>query len=154
MTRCKISEIELMAWLDGEAGERSVEIERHVDGCEACAAKTQAWRAQWVHSQEALNGLVDDGLGDVEPLVALQKIRGKIEAQEEASLTRRFEIWWRDLWTFNRRALVGLGVAAIVGVLSAPAVLYVGQQQLGDDPGIGSGSLASVVVESLEFSGN
>lgn len=150
MTSCKQSEKRLHEWLDGELPEGSpeaLEVESHVERCTACGARVEAWR----HTGAQLRTLVDDAVGDVEPLRALQRIRTRIAEAEQRSLLNRLQIWWHDLWVFNRRAVAGVAAAAAMGALCAPAVVYLTAERTWE---AASPAMASVVVESLEFDGN
>ncbi len=149
MTSCKQSEKRLHEWLDGELPEGSpeaLEVESHVERCEACSARLEAWS----FAGAQLEQLVEEGVGKVEPLRALQKIRARIIEAEERSLLNRASVWLEDLWAFNRRAVAGVAAAAAMGALCAPTVVYLAQDESWSQP---SPAMASVIVESLEFDG-
>jgi len=149
MSGCNLSEQRLLRWLDGDA-KGADEIEAHVETCETCAARIDAWRG----AGEELRAMVDAGVGDVEPLLAVQRIHERIAHAQESSLVYRARAWWQDLWTFNRRAFAGLAAATVLGVASAPVVIAMLGGPSGDDGREASPAIASVVVESLEFDGD
>lgn len=148
MSVCGYSEGLLSAYLDGEAGSKQRDVERHLDACSGCRSTLESWR----EGGRALSSIVNAGLGDVEPLVALSRIRTRIAAAEQRSPTARVAAWWRDLWTFRRRAVAGVMVAAALGALSSPFVVLWAGRHLGS--GAPSGvSFAGVVIESMELGG-
>ncbi len=146
MKACGFSEELLSAYLDGEAGARTREVERHLETCGACRETLAGWRecgAQLVR-------IVDGGVGNVEPLVALSRIRTHIAAADTQSPLVRLSTWWRDTWMFHRRAAAGVLVAAALGALSSPLVVLWAGRHLGS----GSGTLvAGVEIESMEWAG-
>ena len=147
MSACGYSEELLSAYLDGEAGAKQGEVERHVDGCEACRTTLETWR----EGARELSHIVNAGLGDVEPLVALSRIRSRIAATEQRSPMDRATAWWRDLWAFRRRAVAGVMVAAGLGALCAPFVVLWAGRHVGGGEGSGGVSFAGVVIESMEL---
>jgi len=150
---CGISKEQLHAWADGEAGELSDKIAQHVATCEVCAQEVEVA----TRTGKILRHMVNQGVGPVEPLVALQGIRHRIEHNEQRAPMARLLAWWDDLWAFNRRAVVGVAMAVALGALVAPGVVWLADSQtsdrmpaeLGSDP-----TMASVVVESVEIEGN
>ena len=144
---CGLSENELQMWFDGEAKRQDAEIRRHVDSCQLCTQRLEGWQ----RSADGLRDAVDRGIGDVEPLVALQKIRQRIRHEEQASTWHQLRTWWADLWTFDRRLVASLSIAAALGALCAPGVVFwLRDTELGTSSGA---RMASVVVESMEFDG-
>jgi anti-sigma factor RsiW len=148
MSACGYSEELLSAYLDGEAGGKQREVERHLDACNDCRTTLESWRA----GGQELSRLVNAGLGDVEPLVALSRIRSRIEASDQRSPTARAAAWWRDLWAFRRRAVAGVMVAAALGALCAPFVVLWAGRHLGGGAQ-GGAAFAGVVIESMELGG-
>lgn len=147
MTHPKLSPERLQMWLDGELSENeAVELEGRLAHEPEAEALVKSVRAVGDHVRE----WVDGGMGEVEPLRALQSIRQRIAEEEAASPMARLGRWWHDLWAFNRKALAGVGMAAALGAASAPGLMY----WLGGPSSQGTAPMASVVVESLEFSGN
>jgi anti-sigma factor RsiW len=149
MSQCKYPREWLQAWLDGEGGRRSAETRDHLEHCRDCANLVDSWR----RSGEELRQTVDAAIGEVEPLVALEKIRARIADAEQRTLGARLRHWWQEMWLFNRRALAGVAVAAALGALVAPGVLYVANRAALDvqDDGLHG---PAVVVESLEVGNN
>jgi hypothetical protein len=148
MSACGYSRELLSAWIDGEAGGRAAEIERHVRACQSCSDAVREAR----ESSEILRELVDAGVGEIEPLVALRAIRERIALHEGRSLVRRLTDGWADLWAYHRGAVAGVMVAAGLGALSAPAVVLWASRAVHE--GGASASLASVVIESMEWEGD
>ncbi|HET6344094.1 MAG TPA: hypothetical protein VFH51_04135, partial [Myxococcota bacterium] len=58
----------LSAWMDGEAGERTLEVQAHVESCAICISRVSGLR----QVQGAVRQHLDAALGEVEPLLALQ----------------------------------------------------------------------------------
>ncbi len=149
MKPCTFPKRILSVWLDDEAGAERAEVEKHVAACRECAAEVEELR----RASRVLRALLDDGIGEVEPLLALQKIRARIRANEERSFTARLKAFWGELWLFHRRALAGVTAAFALGALSAPLLTYwTGMVQ--GVPADGGPQTAAVVVESLEVGGN
>jgi anti-sigma factor RsiW len=147
MSGCRFPKDWLQSWLDGEAGKRAAQTRDHLEHCRECAHMVDSWR----RTGDQLRSLVDEGLGDIEPLVGLQRIRERVLEAERRSLMGRLRWWWEEVWLFHRKALAGLAVAAALGALAAPGVIYVLAQISGQ-----SGPLSgpAVVVESLEVGDN
>ena len=150
MSDCRFSKEILYAWLDGEAGEASDSVAAHIMECQGCAQEVERVRA----SGQFLRTLIDDAVGEVEPLVALQKIRRRIDEQERKAQGFSLQRWLDSLWENHRVALAGAALAFALGALVAPAVLYF----TGNSGGEGSQGLhpvrtASVTVESVEIEG-
>ncbi len=146
MKACTISTERLQRWFDGEVTLRD-EVTVHVEQCEHCTAQVATWR----RAGEELVQIVDAGVGEVEPLLALRSIRERIAHAEASSPSVWLRNWWQDAWAVRRRALAGVAIAAAAGIVSAPAFVYLlGDVQLQQ----GSPAIASVVVESLEFDGD
>jgi anti-sigma factor RsiW len=61
MTACGYSEELLSAYLDGEAGAKQNEIERHLDACNDCRGVLETWR----EGGQELSRVVNAGLGEV-----------------------------------------------------------------------------------------
>ncbi|OGQ77445.1 MAG: hypothetical protein A2289_16935 [Deltaproteobacteria bacterium RIFOXYA12_FULL_58_15] len=152
MSRCNYSKDRLQAWLDDQSGKHSAQTRKHLEGCRDCANLIEVWR----RAGEQLRDTVDQGLGNVEPLAALKKIRMRVAEIEQRSLGARMRAWWNDTWMFNRRALAGVAVAAALGALAAPGAVYL-SGKLGTSA-IGPALVArvgpGVVLESLEVGDN
>lgn len=147
MSGCDFNRTWLMAWLDGEAGKKAGRVREHLEHCSECANEVDAWR----RAGDELRATVDAGVGDAEPLVALQRIRERIARKEEETAGARLRAWWNDVWLLNRRAFAGVAIAAALGALSAPGLLYWAGRDTLDMNGPPAGA---VVVESLEVGGN
>lgn len=141
----------LHAWVDGEAGKLAAEVRDFVDNHPEAKAEIEALRTL----NRDLNELVDAGVGAVEPLIALSKIRQRIEARRQRSLAARLTAWWADVTMFHKKGLAGLAVAAALGALCAPGVVWLLRDRLpaAGEPS-GNARMASVVVESLEVGGD
>ncbi|MEE8408408.1 MAG: anti-sigma factor [Myxococcota bacterium] len=147
MSGCDFPKIWLMAWMDGEAGKRAERVRQHLEHCPSCAHEVDAWQ----RAGDELRTIVDVAVGAAEPLVALQRIRAKVAEAESRTIGVRLRAWWGDMWLMNRRVLVGVSVAAAVGALAAPGMVY----WLGSSaPQMRGPTTASVVVESLKVGGN
>ena len=103
MSDCRFSKEILYAWLDKEAGEASDSVVIHLTECPECAQEVERVRA----SGQFLRTLVDDAVGDVDPLVALQEIRKRIDEQDRKAQGFSIERWWNSLWENHRTALAG-----------------------------------------------
>lgn len=146
MKACSISTERLQRWFDGEVTRRD-EVTVHVEQCEHCTAQVASWR----HAGEQLAQIVDDGVGEVEPLLALRSIRERIADAEARSPSVWLRNWWQDAWAAKRRAMAGVAIAVAAGIVTAPAFVYwLGNAELQQ----GGPAIASVVVESLEFDGD
>ena len=143
MSGCKFREELLQSFADGEATAQSAEVEQHLRECARCRAKIAAWR----DSGEALRRIVDLAVGEVDTLQATARIRERIAAAQQRSLLGKLSVWWDNLWTFHRRALAGVGLAAALGALSAPAVVYYAARY----PQAAGAKLAGVFIESMEW---
>lgn len=141
---CGLSEQLLHAWLDGEAGSHTAAVQTHVDGCRTCSARLASLR----QGQRLLAAIVDRGVGEVEPLLALQGIRRHMRAHEERGFWAELRERLGDLWMFNRRALVGASVAVALGALCAPLALLLMARLAGPR------AAQAVVVESLQVQDN
>jgi anti-sigma factor RsiW len=142
MADCVLPETLLSAWVDGEAGERGLEVQAHVEGCPVCVSRVSQLR----QAQGLLRQHLDAAVGDIEPLLALQSIRARVEARNRHGGVARLRELSRELWLFNRPALAGLGVAMALGALTAPfVVLWLGNRVAPPD---------AVVVESLQVQNN
>jgi anti-sigma factor RsiW len=143
MKRCGISPLDLMAWMDGEACSEDAVMKAHVNRCEACRAEVAAWTS----SGRVLKDELDAELGPVDELSALRAIRRRIANARDQSLWGRLNRRVADVWLFHRRAVAGVVVAAALGCLTAPALVW----WLGQLASRGSHfPLAAVVVESVE----
>ena len=150
MSSCKFPKEILHAWMDGEAGEVTQSAAAHVIECVECAREVESLRL----AGSQLRSLIDDAVGEVDSLVALQKIRHRIEANEKNTLWGAFMEWCTDFWVFHRRAALGLAFAFALGALAAPAVVW--WASLGGGVGVNGASgarTASVRVESAEIEG-
>ncbi|HSI02908.1 MAG: hypothetical protein ACAI38_00225 [Myxococcota bacterium] len=137
----------LYAWVDGEAGARAAEVRDLVENDPAVAAKAEGVR----RLGRDMNAMVDAELEaePVDPLAALAGIRKRIAVRKERTLSARLSAWWDDVLLFHRKALAGVAVAAGLGALSAPGVVYLMRDRV--LPQQGNGVVAtSVTVESLE----
>ena len=153
MDRCDMSDELLHAWADGEAGEMTDSVAEHVAHCSLCAEKVNAA----TRTGKLLRGMLQQELGSVEPLMALQEIRDRIDKNEQATLPGRFQSWWDGLWASQSNRFAGLAVAMAVGAIAGPLVVwFVGALQ--DNPTSRDATnpiqAASVVVESVEIEGN
>ncbi|MBI3178111.1 MAG: hypothetical protein HYZ27_00530 [Deltaproteobacteria bacterium] len=149
MKACTFPKRWLSAWLDSEAGEQNDAVEKHLVTCRECAQEVEDLR----RTSAAVRTLLDNAVGEVEPLLALQKIRARIRDNAERAFMARLRAWWSDVWLFHRRALAGVTAAVALGALSAPIVTYWTGMVEGA-PADGGPQTASVVVESLEVGGN
>ena len=150
MSDCGFSKEILYAWLDGEAGEDSDSVASHLAECQVCAQEAERVRT----SGQFLRTLIDDAVGEVEPLVALQKIRQRIDEQERKSQGFSLQRWWDSMWENHRVALAGAAFAFALGALVAPAVLYFTGNAGGEgSQGFQPVRTASVTVESVEIEG-
>jgi len=151
MDEGKFSDEKLHAWVDGEAGLESDAVAREVDACARSQAEVKSVRITGEYLRESVQAV-----GEVEPLVALQNIRERIEraeALEQAGVRGKATLFWRDLWVSKRRALTGLACAAALGALVAPGALWLlsGEQPARQRVVAQS---ASVIVESVEIEGS
>jgi hypothetical protein len=147
MKGCEFPAAWLMAWLDDEMDEHAKAAREHLKDCRACAALVDTWRQGGVR----LRDLVDRGVGEVEPLMALEKIHARIAATEEMPWFDRVRRAWAELWMLHRRMLAGAAVAMALGALTAPAVVYwLGRADMAQTDLVRN----AVVVESLEVGGN
>jgi anti-sigma factor RsiW len=147
MKSCKFPKTWLMAWLDDEMDEHAKAAREHLKDCRECAHEVEAWRV----GGERLRDLIDRGVGEVEPLLALEKIHARIAAAEEMPWFDRVRRGWAELWLLHRKAFAGAAVAAALGMLTAPAAIYFLARV--DGTQINQVQNA-VVVESLEVGGN
>jgi anti-sigma factor RsiW len=134
--------------MDGEAGERTAQTRDHVERCREC----QELIAAWQHAGDELRAMVDEDVGQVDPLLALQNIRDRIAAAESRTLGSRLVAWWEELWLVNRRAVAGVVAATALGALVAPGAVFL----LGKTAPTMLEELTgpAVVVEALEVGGN
>ncbi|MBC7792296.1 MAG: hypothetical protein H7Z43_01195 [Clostridia bacterium] len=109
------------AWVDGEAGERAKDVAALVANDPALTAEADRVR----NTGAALRSMVDDGMGPVDPLIAVIRIRQLIAHHKERTFLGKLASWWSDVTTFNRRAFAGVAVAMALGAVSAPLVVYV-----------------------------
>ena len=148
MSGCGFPRELLSAYLDGEAGGRAREVERHLESCAPCRGEIAEWRRSGLE----LTRTVDRGVGEVEPLQALARIRARIAAAEARSPVQRLSVWWRELWAYRRGAATGIAVAAALGALAAPFFVYWTAQQ-GVPSAARGNEFAGVVIESMEWGG-
>lgn len=148
MSGCDFPKTWLMAWMDGEAGKRAERVRQHLEHCSSCAHEVDGWQ----RAGNELRAIIDGAVGDAEPLVALQRIRAKVAEASSRTLGVRLRTWWADMWLMNRRAMVGVSLAAALGALVAPGMVY----WLGSAaaPQMSGPTTAAVVVESLDVGGN
>ena len=152
MDEGRFSDEKLHAWVDGETGLESEAIASEVNRCARSRLEVESVRITGEYLRESVQHV-----GEVEPLVALQNIRKRIEeadAIEKAGIRGRLTLAWRDLWVSKRRALTGLACAAALGALVAPGAMWM----LGDferpERDVGIAQSASVIVESVEIEGS
>lgn len=152
MDERKFSDKKLHAWVDGELDEGSGSIADEVSQC----AESQAEVASVRRTGEYLREIVSE-VETVEPLVALQNIRQRIEeaeAVENARFSRRVLNFWQELKGPSRRALAGLAFAAALGALVAPgATWFFGSEGSSSDE-VTLAAASTVVVESVEIEGS
>ena len=120
MSTCKFPKTWLGLFLDDEMDEHAKMALDHLKECRECAAEVDAWR----RAGDRLRAVVDAGMGEVEPLQALEKIHARIAAAEEMPLFARLRRGWAELWLVHRRMFAGAAVAAALGAASAPLVVY------------------------------
>ena len=150
MSSCKFPKEILHAWMDGEAGEVTQSAAAHVIECVECAREVESLRV----AGSQLTSLIDDAVGEVDPLVALHTIRCRIEANQKKSLWGTLMLWCADFRLFHRRAAMGLAFAFALGALAAPVVVWWAALGGGADVSGASGArTASVRVESAEIEG-
>ena len=151
MSDCRFSKEILHAWVDGEAGEASGSVISHVTECPVCTLEVERLRA----SGQFLRDLVDEAVGEVEPLMALQSIRERIgPKQGPGGVFSRLRLGWDRVWDKHRVALAGAVFAFSLGALVAPALLYFTGSSTGRSlQGEQSARTASVMVESVEIEG-
>jgi anti-sigma factor RsiW len=133
--------------MDGEAGERTAQTRDHVEHCRECQARIAAWK----QAGATLRSTIDEEIGEVDPLLALQNIRDRIAAAESRTLGSRLAAWWEELWLVNRRAVAGVVTAAALGALVAPVAVYLLGRTV---PATLELTGPAVVVEALEVGGN
>lgn len=143
MSRCRWSEGQLSAYVDGESGHEEATIDAHLAGCATCRSTVSDLGA----IGDALRADIDERLGEVDTGPALRQIRARIEEHRTSRLRVRLGAWLEDQWWLHRRAIAGLAVAAALGALSAPAVVWWVGRQLQEQE---DARVAGVVVESLE----
>ena len=142
----------LHAWVDGETGLESQAIARELETCSQSREEVESVRITGEYLRESVRAV-----GDVEPLVALQKIRQRIEQADElekSGMQGRLTLAWRDLWVSKRRALTGLAFAAALGALVAPGAMWMMGDRERSERDAGLGQSASVIVESVEIEGS
>lgn len=145
--RATVSDELLYAFVDGEAGARAADVRDLVENDPVVAAKVESIR----QLGRDMNAMVDASLDadPLEPLAALAGIRKRIADRKARTLSARLSAWWDDVLLFHRKALAGVALAAGLGALSAPGVVYIMRDRV--LPQQGSGVVAtSVTVESLE----
>jgi len=147
MSDCKFPKRQLMAWLDDQPDKQAERVRSHLEHCPACANEVDRWR----QTAQQLRAIVDAGAANAEPLLGLQQIRARIATKKERSLWLRLRQSCAELWLLNRRAMAGVAVAAALGAMSAPALVY----WLGSINPSNAGPLVqAVVVESVEVGGS
>ena len=110
--QCKLFDA-VNAYLDGEAGDKAAEIERHLTNCTTCRAYAQEIKR------------VDTALRtDITETKAPASLRARLEEKDE-----RFTVPVHSRSSTRRRFMVGLGMAAGVGGIAIAAT------QLLTDPG-------------------
>ncbi|MBN1962372.1 MAG: hypothetical protein JW841_15675 [Deltaproteobacteria bacterium] len=149
MKKCDFPEELLSAYADGEAGKRHYECMRHLAQCSECRETINSQQKR----SKSLISLVDQGVGDLDPLVALTRIRAKINKREQRQLGNKLLDFWHDLITFHRRALAGIALAMGIGALSAPLVVLWASNHLQNNGNSVSTKFAGVIIESLQCDG-
>ena len=152
MDERKFSDKNLHAWVDGELEQESDLIAREVSQC----AESQAEVASVRRTGEYLREIVSE-VETVEPLVALQNIRQRIEeaeAADNARLSQRIVRFWQDLKGPSRRALSGLAFAAALGAMVAPGATWFFGSEGASRDGAVLVDANTVVVESVEIEGS
>jgi len=146
MNRCEFPRASLTAFLDDELDPRACGAREHLKSCRECAAEVERWRA----SGDRLREIVDAAVGDIEPLMALEKIHARISAADEMPLFDRLRRAVAELFVLNRRVFAGVAIAASLGAVSTPFVVYwLGRTDVEQvNP-----FRAAVVVEPLEVGG-
>ncbi len=144
MNACGFSQELLSAWIDGEAAEQAQKVEVHLGTCATCSAQVEAMQA----ASKSLCNLIDEAVGNVEPLFSLTRIRARIEQQQARSPWAKLALWWREVWAYNRRAAAGVAIAMALGMLSAPLLAMWAAAH-----GHQSNRSLAVVVESMEWQG-
>ncbi|MEK7705076.1 MAG: zf-HC2 domain-containing protein, partial [Myxococcota bacterium] len=148
MSDCRWSARQLGAYLDGEAQRDTAAIATHLETCAACRTTVATWR----HAGETLRERIDGAVGETDIVAGIRAVAARIDANRRGSLGTRLLTLWGDVWGMHRRAAAGVAVAMALGALSAPAVVWwLGARMQGSHEGP---SVASVVVESLEVSGD
>ncbi|MCK5689850.1 hypothetical protein KAI87_11300 [Myxococcota bacterium] len=146
MNACKFSQELLQAWFDGEAGDWSGEVEEHLEDCTICKQTI----AEWETGRDSLRSLIDDAVGEADTLRALQGIRARIENNKKESIFSLFSRFWDELWSSHRAAIAGVMVAAAMGALVSPVVIWLMARTYNQDVMVER--IAAVVIESLEVS--
>jgi len=138
--------------VDGEAGARTSEVRDLVENDPAVAAKAEGVR----QLGRDIVAMVDSGIGvgtgpdAVDTLHALSKIRERIAEHKARTVSGRLSAWWGDVLLFHRKALAGVAVAAALGMLSAPGVVWLARDHVGAQAPSPSAIATSVTVESLQ----
>ncbi len=150
---CKEVKVEkLMAWMDDELPTyEATAIEEHVGSCQSCEDQVVAWQT----AAGIFCDMVDAGVGEVEPLIALQQIRHRIAEIEENSWAAKFQRFKETIWPEYRHLALGFSAAAIVLLSLTPN--FTGGWDNSENLSESSGQpveLAMVTVESLEFDVN
>jgi predicted anti-sigma-YlaC factor YlaD len=119
MSRCGYSRAAVHAWLDGEADRQTGAVQAHVDACPACAALAE----NLAHLRHRLVRATAQAAGDVEPLVALQRIRERMAEEASGGSLARVGRFFADAWAYGRRAVLTsvVGMALLIGALIAVA---------------------------------
>lgn len=127
----------LSAWFDGEAGVRGHWVEAHLRTCPHCPQRL----AQMRRAQGAVVTALDKAMGPLEPLIGLQRIRERIVHRQTRPGAKRLLGVAHDIWLFQRPAVAGIAVAALLSLSGLVA------WQVIDVPS--PTGPAGVVVESL-----
>lgn len=155
-TENHISDDDLQRWIDGEAGPDRSRIESYLETEPDAMARVDALR----RPGEWLREMVDGGLGPVDTLEGVAAIRERVREREESRWQVRWREWWGDIWAFNRGAVLGVALAAVSGVIAAPALLWLMAEEAAeidaqdalasDENGDGLYLPAGIAIERLE----
>ena len=147
MTRrgCDAPDHELVALLKGEG---SKELERHVEGCEACMLRIESLGPVSALLREA----VDEELGEVEALWAQSRIQARLDSPEPTSWLDLVSDWLNLQFGNRRRLAFALGGAMMLGAVVAPSIAsFLGGDDSSPEQASKDGfQSASVIVESVE----
>lgn len=159
-----ISDDQLQAWMDGEAGDDTERISEYVE----FHPNARQRLTKLAEARETLRELIDQGLGSIDPLAGMAAIRECIRRDEQGRLSERLRLWWSTVWRFHRGAWVGMVLAALAGALAAPGLLWllgagfaesrpvegVAVENAAEEQGDSMYAPVGVGIESLDIGGN